>query len=97
MLQAPLPHPAFLLLHLRRAAEGRRRPPMAFAPASGGNYKTQFNGVAGSSSLCFLASGPTALAPEVGVQLGRREDGARHVLCPRVRRAAPARSLLAQG
>jgi hypothetical protein len=42
---------------------------MAFAPASGGNYKTQFNGVAGFSSLCFLASGRTALAPEGGVQM----------------------------
>jgi hypothetical protein len=39
------------------------------------NPKTLFNGAAGSSSLCFLVSGHTALAPGAGVrwpQSGRR-------------------------
>ena len=29
-----------------------------------------------------LYSGPTALAPGDGVQIGRKEDGVRHAFCP---------------
>jgi hypothetical protein len=38
--------------------------PMAFAPPSGGKYKTLFNGAAGSSSLCFWGAAPPRLPPK---------------------------------
>jgi hypothetical protein len=57
-------------------------------PRAAANYKTVFNGAADSSSLCLSSNGPHCACPRRRCSDGRRADGARHVLCPRVSRAA---------
>src|ERR1700682_5648057 len=63
-------------------------------PRAAANHKTVFNGAADFSGLYLFSNGPTALAPRRRCSDGRRADGARLVLCPRVSRGGAVRLLI---